>query len=151
MSALGLGEEDAKSPGDSESFSARRPQKHVDHFSDAADRRGKYILIGEVEELHLHDIRESKRGLMEVNITPSHHTRAKWHSEAMFSRTQWQNITRCNSDQWPLQPKGERKRSVAWNRHTKTETRHSQKSESGNGKKVFWGHCHFKRMTVFKR
>lgn len=58
VSALGLGEEDAKSPGDSESFSARRPQKHVDHFSDAADRRGKYILIGEVEELHLHDIRE---------------------------------------------------------------------------------------------
>lgn len=53
MLALGLGEEDAKSPGDSESFSARHPQKHVDHFSDAADRRGKYILNGEVEELHV--------------------------------------------------------------------------------------------------
>ncbi|KAF6361729.1 hypothetical protein mRhiFer1_009955 [Rhinolophus ferrumequinum] len=39
MSALGLGEDDAKSPGDSESFSARRPQKYVDHFSDTADRR----------------------------------------------------------------------------------------------------------------
>lgn len=28
------------------SFSARRPQKYVDHFCGTADQRGKYILTG---------------------------------------------------------------------------------------------------------
>ncbi|XP_054572561.1 ankyrin repeat domain-containing protein 26 [Eptesicus fuscus] len=52
MSALGLGEdEDIESPWDSESFSTSLPQKYVDHLSEAADQRGKYILNEQVEDV----------------------------------------------------------------------------------------------------
>ncbi|XP_074181070.1 ankyrin repeat domain-containing protein 26 isoform X2 [Rhinolophus sinicus] len=51
MSALGLEEEDVESPWDSESFSASLPQKYVDHFSGAADQRGKNILTGQVADV----------------------------------------------------------------------------------------------------
>lgn len=53
MSALGLGEDDAESPEDSERFSARRPQKYGNRFSGATDQRGKNKLAGEVEGLYI--------------------------------------------------------------------------------------------------
>lgn len=50
MSALGLGgEEDRESPWDSESISESLPQ-NVDHFSGAADQRGKNILNSQLED-----------------------------------------------------------------------------------------------------
>ncbi|XP_073085657.1 ankyrin repeat domain-containing protein 26 isoform X4 [Manis javanica] len=51
MSALGLGgEEDRESPWDSESISESLPQ-NVDHFSGAADQRGKNILNSQLEDV----------------------------------------------------------------------------------------------------
>nr|XP_036854161.1 ankyrin repeat domain-containing protein 26-like [Manis javanica] len=51
MSALGLGgEEDRESPWDSESISESLPQ-NVDHFSGAADQKGKNILNSQLEDV----------------------------------------------------------------------------------------------------